>query len=79
MEDVLLSLHLVSHVETLGLGVFFFTDGLLFHSKNSYKNVWCIACLNHHKELLRQSDVLGAAMSGTSGDRRDADREAQGE
>ena len=58
---------------------YFFTDGLLFRSNNSYKNAWCIACFNHHKELLRQSDVLGAAISGTSGDRRDADREAQGE
>jgi len=56
----------------------FFTDGALFRSNNTFKNAWCIACLDHHKELLRKSDVLGTAMSGTSSDCTDADREAQG-
>lgn len=45
---------------------YFFTDGFFFRNNNSYKNAWCIACLNHHKELLLQSDVINAAISGTS-------------
>jgi hypothetical protein len=56
---------------------YFFTDGHFFRNNNSYKNAWCIMCLNHHKEQLRQSDVLSAAISGTSSDRTDAEREAQ--
>jgi hypothetical protein len=57
---------------------YFFSDGALFRTNNTFKNAWCIACLDHHKERLRQSDVIGTAMSGTSGGRTDADREAQG-
>jgi hypothetical protein len=57
---------------------YFFTDGLLFRNNNSYKNAWCIACLNHHKDQLREADIIGAAISGTSGDRTDGQREAQG-
>jgi len=57
---------------------YFLTDGLLFRSNNFYKNAWCIRCLNHHKNLLWQFDVVGTATSGTSGDRIEADWEAQG-
>jgi hypothetical protein len=56
----------------------FFTDGLFFRNNNSFKNAWCIACLNHHKGLLRESDVVNAAISGTDSGRSDAEREAQG-
>jgi hypothetical protein len=57
---------------------FFLTDNLFFRNNNSYKNAWCIACLNHHKELLQQSDIVNAAISGTGVDRTDAERETQG-
>jgi len=56
---------------------YFFTNGLLFRSNNSYKNAWCIACLNHHKELLWQSDVLGAAIRGTSGGIQNLEKEME--
>jgi hypothetical protein len=56
----------------------FFSDNILFRNNNSYKNAWCIACFNHHKELLRQSDILSAANSGTIINRTDAERETQG-
>jgi hypothetical protein len=56
----------------------FFTDNLFFRNDNYHKNAWCIACLNHHKELLRQSDVVSAAIGGTNSNRTDAEREAQG-
>ena len=56
----------------------FFTDGLFFRNNNFYKNAWCSACLNHHKEQLRQSDVVSTALSGTSSERTEAEREAQG-
>lgn len=57
---------------------YFFTDNLFFRTNNSYKNAWCIACLNNQKELLQQSDILSAAVNGTSSDRTDVEREAQG-
>ena len=57
---------------------YFFTDGHFFRNNNSFKNAWCIACLNHQKEQLRNSDILGAAISGIGGSRTDAEREAQG-
>lgn len=57
----------------------FVTDNLFFRKNNYHKNAWCIACLNHHKELLRQSDVLSTAIGGTGSNRTDAEREAQGE
>ena len=57
---------------------YFFTDGHFFRNNNSFKNAWCIACLNHHKELLRQSDILGMALTGISNDHTDAERETQG-
>jgi hypothetical protein len=57
---------------------YFFTDGHFFRNNNSYKNAWCIACLNNQKELLRQSDILDAALSGTSSNRTDAEQEALG-
>ena len=57
---------------------YFFTDGHFFRNNNSFKNAWCIACLNHHKERLRNSDIIGAAESGTGGGRTEAEREGQG-
>jgi hypothetical protein len=57
---------------------YFITDGQLFRNNNSYKNAWCITCLNHHKEQLRQADVVSAAISGSSSGRTDAERETQG-
>jgi hypothetical protein len=57
---------------------YFITDGLFFHNNNSYKNAWCIACLNHHKEQLQQADIIGTALSGSSNGRTDAEREALG-
>ena len=52
----------------------FTTDNQFFQNNNFYKNAWCIACVKHHKELLRQADIASAAVAG----RTDADREAQG-
>ena len=37
-----------------------------------------LACLNHHKEMLRESDIVSTAVDGMGGGRTDADREAQG-
>jgi len=31
---------------------YFFTNNLFFCNNSYYKNAWCIACLNHHKEIL---------------------------
>jgi hypothetical protein len=57
---------------------YFFTDGHFFHNNNSFKNAWCIACLNHQKEWLQNSDILGAAESSTGGGCMDAEQEGQG-
>jgi hypothetical protein len=57
---------------------YFITNNQLFRNNNSYKNAWCIACLNHRKEQLRQSDVLTTAVSGISSGHTDADWEKQG-
>ncbi|KAM6497447.1 hypothetical protein JOM56_007920 [Amanita muscaria] len=57
---------------------YFFTDNQLFRNNNSYKNAWCIGCLNHRKDQLRQSDIVNAAVSGISSGRADVDWEAQG-
>ena len=58
---------------------YFFTDGLFFRNNNSFKNAWCIACLNHEKELLRQADIISAAVGGTyEPNRTYAEREAEG-
>ena len=37
-----------------------------------------LACLNHHKEMLRESNIVSTAVDGMGGGRTDADREAQG-
>jgi hypothetical protein len=58
--------------------IFFITDGLLFCNNNSYKNAWCIACLDYQQDQLRQADVIGAAISGASGGRTETEREEQG-
>ena len=57
---------------------YFFTDGLFFRNNNSFKNAWCIACLNQKKEQIRKADVIIAAMNGTCDGRTDAERETQG-
>ena len=57
---------------------YFITNNQLFRNNNSYKNAWCLACLNQRKEQLRQSDVLATAVSGISSSRTDMDWEKQG-
>jgi hypothetical protein len=56
----------------------FITDNQLFRNNNSYKNAWCLACLNHHEGLLRESDIVSTAINGMGGGRTDAERQAQG-
>ena len=56
----------------------FISDGNLFRNNNYYKNAWCLACLNYHKEMLRESDIVSTAVDGMGGGRTDAEREAQG-
>ena len=56
----------------------FITDGQLFQNNNSFKNAWYLACLNHHKDLLRQSDIISTALNGIGGGRTDAEQETQG-
>lgn len=56
----------------------FYSDNQLFRSNNSYKNAWCLACLNHRQEQLRQSDIISASLTGVSNNRTDADRVIQG-
>ena len=43
---------------------YFITDNQLFRNNNSYKNAWCLACLNHHKDQLQESDIISTAVSG---------------
>ena len=58
----------------------FTTDGQLFRNNNFYKNAWCVACLNHHKDMLRDSDasVVSTAINGMGGGRTELEREVQG-
>ncbi|KIL54278.1 hypothetical protein M378DRAFT_1059173 [Amanita muscaria Koide BX008] len=56
---------------------YFITDNQFFRKNNSFKNAWCTACLNHHKDQLRQLDIVNAAVSGISSGRTDTDWEAQ--
>ena len=58
----------------------FTTDHLYFRNNSYYKNAsaWCTACLNHHKEQLRQADIVNTAISGTNSGQTDEDLEAQG-
>ena len=37
-----------------------------------------LACHNHHKEMLRESDIVSTAVDGMGGGRTDSNREAQG-
>ena len=53
---------------------YFLSDSALFR----FRNTWCVACLDHHRELLWQSDIVTIAMSGAGGIRTDEDRETQG-
>ena len=57
---------------------YFITNGQLFRNNNSYKNAWCLGCLNQRKEQLRQSDILNTALSGISSGHTEADWEKQG-
>ncbi|KAM6500083.1 hypothetical protein JOM56_003097 [Amanita muscaria] len=57
---------------------YFITDNQFFRKNNSFKNAWCTACLNHHKDQLRQLDIVNAAVSGISSGRTDTNWEAQG-
>ena len=52
---------------------YFITDGNFFRNNHSYKNAWCVACLNLHKDLLRESDVLSVAVDGMGGGRTEAE------
>ena len=57
----------------------FTSDNHFFQNNNSYKSAWCIACVNHHKEQLRLSDIANTAITGiSSGHSMDADWEVQG-
>ena len=52
------------------------SDGNFF--RNSYhKNAWCLACLNYHKEMLREPDIVSTVVDGMGSGRTDAEREAQ--
>ena len=55
----------------------FTTDHLYLRNNSYYKNAWCTACL-HHKEQLRQADIVNTAISGTNSGQTDEDLEAQG-
>jgi hypothetical protein len=56
----------------------FFSDGQFYQNNNSYKNAWCLACLNYQLGLLRESDVVSTALYGMGSGRTDLEREAQG-
>ena len=49
----------------------------LLPCQNAYLDI-CLACLNHHKDMLWQSDIISTALNGMGGGRTDAEREAQG-
>ena len=57
---------------------YFITDNQFFRNNNSYKNAWCIACVNCCKEQLWQVDVIDTVVSGTSSGRMEVELEAQG-
>ena len=57
---------------------YFFSDGNMFLNNHSNKNAWCKACLCREVTLLRESDIVGAAMSGMDQGRTDEQREIQG-
>jgi hypothetical protein len=57
---------------------YFTTDHLLFRNNNSYKNAWCMACVDFRKEQLRQADITNTVVSGVSSGRTEVDWEAQG-
>jgi hypothetical protein len=56
----------------------FTTDHQLFQNNNSYKNAWCIACVNNHREQLWQADVVNTAVSGANSGNTIVDWEEQG-
>lgn len=57
---------------------YFYTDGELFGRNQSNKNAWCLGCLNHHTELLRQSDLANGLVTGMGGGRTDEERDKLG-
>lgn len=58
---------------------YFFTDPLKFKANNYHKNAWCLGCLNYHRNLLRESDILAVTFTGVDRQiRTDAEREIQG-
>jgi hypothetical protein len=59
---------------------YFFSDGNMFLNLNNHsnKNAWCKACLDREVVLLRESDIVGAAMSGMDQGRTNVQREQQG-
>jgi hypothetical protein len=56
----------------------FSTDNQLFWNNNSYKNAWCITCVNHRREQLWHADITDTVVSGLSSGRTEVDWEAQG-
>jgi hypothetical protein len=57
---------------------YYFSDGNMFLNNNSNKNAWCKACLDREVTLLRESDIVGAVISGMDQGRTDEQREQQG-
>jgi hypothetical protein len=63
---------------------YYMTDGALYRNNKSFKNAWCLACLNHHRDLLQQLEIVNTALTGTVDGQdgyhgcTDAEREAQG-
>jgi hypothetical protein len=55
----------------------FITHGQFFRNNNSYKDAWCLACLNHYKDMLWESDIVSMALNGMGGGHTDAEQEAQ--
>lgn len=56
----------------------FFSDGTLFQGNHFNKTAWCIRCLDHTRNVLRESDVASASLTGIPALRTDIEREAQG-
>jgi hypothetical protein len=57
----------------------FVTDGEKYQNNNSNKNAWCNACLVFEETLLRESDIIGVAMSGFPQARTEEQWQAQGD
>lgn len=44
---------------------FFETDSKFYRNNHTNKNAWCMACLNYHRTLLRESDVISSSLGNT--------------